>query len=114
LRTQLAERLARLRSCTGAACRAAPSLGVTVDYQFARRARCSGSRVRARVGGLDAPSVQYVDFLIRDRRVARDRAAPFRVVFAARRFKSARVLRTRAVLNDGRILTLDRAVRRCR
>ena len=114
LRGALAERLARLRSCTGAACRAAPRLGVTVGYRFAKRARCNGSRVRALVSGRDAAAVQYVDLLIRGRRVARDRAAPFRVVFAARRFKSASVLRARAVLNDGRILTLDRAVRRCK
>jgi N-acetylglucosamine-6-sulfatase len=114
LRGALAERLARLRSCTGAACRAAPRLGVTVGYRFAKRARCTGSRVRALVSGRDAVAVQYVDLLIRGRRVARDRAAPFRVVFAARRFRNASVLRARAVLNDGRILTLDRAVRRCK
>jgi N-acetylglucosamine-6-sulfatase len=114
VRTALAERLARLRSCTGAACRAAPRLGVTVRYRFAKRARCDGSRVRTLVTGRDAAAVQYVDLLIRGRRVARDRAAPFRVVFAARRFRKASVLRARAVLNDGRILTLDRAVRRCK
>jgi N-acetylglucosamine-6-sulfatase len=114
LRTVLAERLARLRICTGAACRSAPRIGVTVAYRFSKRDRCTGSRVRALVAGLDAASVQYVDFLIRGRRAARDRAAPFRVVFAGRRFKIARVLRVRAVLNDWRILTLDRAVRRCR
>jgi N-acetylglucosamine-6-sulfatase len=114
LRTSLAERLARLRSCTGPACRSAPRLGVTVGYRFARQARCAGSLVRASLTGVDLAAVQYVDFLIRGRRAARDRTAPFRVVFAARRFRAARVLRTRAVLNDGRILTLDHTVRRCR
>jgi N-acetylglucosamine-6-sulfatase len=113
LRTVLGERLARLRTCTGAACASAPQLGLGVAYQLARGARCAGGRVRAVVDGVDAPSVQRVDYLIRGRRVARDRVAPFRVVFAARRFKSARVLRVRAVLNDWRVLTLDRAVRRC-
>jgi N-acetylglucosamine-6-sulfatase len=114
LRTGLAERLARLRSCTGAACRSSPRLGVRVGYRFTKHSRCAGSRVRALVAGLDAASVQYVDFLIRGRRAARDRAAPFRVVFAARRFRTAHALRARAVLTDGRIVTLDTAVRRCK
>jgi N-acetylglucosamine-6-sulfatase len=113
LRTVLAERLARLRTCAGAACGSSPRLDMAVAYQLDRRARCARGRVRAIVAGADAPSVQYVDYLIRGRRVARDRVAPFRVVLAARRFKSARVLRVRAVLNDWRVLTLDRAMRRC-
>jgi N-acetylglucosamine-6-sulfatase len=113
LRTALAGRLAQLRSCAGAVCRAAPQLRTALGYQY-RRAQCSRSRVRALVDGPDIGSVQQVEFFIRGVRVARDRAAPFRVVFAARRFRSARVLRVRAVLNDGRIVTLDRAVRRCR
>jgi arylsulfatase A-like enzyme len=113
LRTALAGRLAQLKSCAGAACRAAPQLRTTLGYQY-RRSRCARSRVRAVVDGPDAGSVQHVAFFLRGVRVARDRAAPFRVVFAARRFKSARVLRMRALLNDGRIVTLDRAVRRCR
>jgi N-acetylglucosamine-6-sulfatase len=113
LRTALAGRLAQLKSCAGAACRAAPQLRTTLGYQY-RRSRCARSRVRAVVDGPDAGSVQHVEFFLRGTRVARDRAAPFRVVFAARRFKSARVLRMRAILNDGRIVTLDRAVRRCR
>jgi N-acetylglucosamine-6-sulfatase len=113
LRAVLAERLGRLRTCTGAACSSAPRLDVALAYQFDRRARCSRGRVRAIVDGLDAPSVQYVDYIVRGRRVARDRAAPFRVVLAARRFKSAHALRVRAVLNDWRVRTLDRRVRRC-
>jgi N-acetylglucosamine-6-sulfatase len=113
LRTALAGRLAQLRSCAGAACRAGPRLSTALGYQY-RRSQCARSRVRATVDGLDAGSVQRVEFFLRGVRVARDRAAPFRVVFAARRFRSTRVLRTRAVLNDGRVVTLDRAVRRCR
>jgi N-acetylglucosamine-6-sulfatase len=114
LQGRLAERLARLRSCTGAACRSAPRLGVRVAYRFKKRARCPGSRVRALVAGVDAASIERVDFFIRGRRVARDRAAPYRVVFAGHRFRTARVLRVRAVLDDGRMLTLERAVRRCK
>jgi N-acetylglucosamine-6-sulfatase len=113
LRTELAGRLAQLRSCAGAACRAGPRLSTALGYQY-RRSQCARSRVRAIVDGPDAGSVQRVEFFLRGVRVARDRAAPFRVVFAARRFRSARVLRARAVLNDGRIVTLDRRVRRCR
>jgi N-acetylglucosamine-6-sulfatase len=113
LRTALAGRLAQLRSCAGAACRAGPRLSTALGYQY-RRSQCARSRVRATVDGPDAGSVQRVEFFLRGVRVARDRAAPFRVVFAARRFRSTRVLRTRAVLNDGRVVTLDRAVRRCR
>ena len=114
IRTRLAERLAQLRSCAGATCRSAPRLGVTVAHSYERRGRCTGGRVRALVGGLDRASLQFVDFYIRGLRVARDRATPFRVVFAARRFKSARALRVRAVLTDGRVVTLDRPVRGCK
>jgi N-acetylglucosamine-6-sulfatase len=113
LRTALAGRLAQLRSCAGAACRAAPQLRTALGYQY-RRSQCGRSRVRAIVDGPDSGSVQRVEFFLRGVRVARDRSAPFRVVFAARRFRSARVLRARAVLNDGRVMTIDRAVRRCR
>jgi N-acetylglucosamine-6-sulfatase len=113
LRTALAARLAQLRSCAGPACRAAPQLRTSLGYQY-RRSQCRRSRVRAVVDGPDAASVQQVEFFVRGSRVARDRVAPYRVVLAARRFRSARVLRARAVLNDGRMITLDRAVRRCR
>jgi N-acetylglucosamine-6-sulfatase len=114
LRLRLAARLARLRSCVGAACRAVPQLSVAVAHNFARGQRCARSRVRAEVRGRDAEWVGFVDFYIRGRRVARDRAAPFRVVLAARRFRVARALRIRAVLNDGTVVTLDRAIRRCK
>jgi N-acetylglucosamine-6-sulfatase len=114
LRTVLAERLTRLRTCAGDACRSGPRLGLAVAHNYSRRARCARSRVRAIVDGLDASAVQYVDYFARGVRVARDRKAPFRVVFAARRFKSAGALRARAVLNDGRMLSLERPVRRCR
>jgi N-acetylglucosamine-6-sulfatase len=114
LRTVLAERLARLRTCAGDACRAGPRLGLAVAHNYSKRSRCARSRVRAIVDGLDAAAVQQVDYLARGKRIARDRKAPFRVVFAARRFKSARALRILAVLNDGRSVTFDRAVRRCR
>src|SRR5918999_1011697 len=56
LRTWLAARLAPLRSCTGAACRSAPRLGVRVAYRFKKRARCTGSRVRALVAARDRPA----------------------------------------------------------
>jgi N-acetylglucosamine-6-sulfatase len=113
LRTALSARLARLRTCAGPVCREAPRLAAALGYQY-RRSRCARSRVRAIVDGVDAGSVQQVEFFVQGVRVARDRVAPFRVVFAARRFRSARALRMRALLNDGRIVTLDRAVRRCR
>jgi N-acetylglucosamine-6-sulfatase len=113
LRTALAARLGQLRTCAGAACRAGPRLSTALGYQY-RRSQCGRSRVRAIVDGPDAASVQRVEFFLRGVRVARDRAAPFRVVFAARRFRPSRFLRVRAVLNDGRVVTLDRAVRRCR
>jgi N-acetylglucosamine-6-sulfatase len=114
LRARLASRLARLRSCAGAICRSAPSLRIRVSHRYERRSTCAGSRVRVLLEGADVASVGRVDFFIRGRRVARDRAAPYRVVFAARRFRTARVVRVRAVLEDGRMLTLQRVVRRCK
>jgi N-acetylglucosamine-6-sulfatase len=114
LRARLAARLARLRSCAGAVCRSTPSLRIRVAHRYERRSRCAGSRVRVLLEGADVASVARADFFIRGRRVARDRKAPYRVVLAAQRFRTARVVRVRAVLGDGRMLTLQRVVRRCK
>jgi arylsulfatase A-like enzyme len=101
VRNALARRLAALKSCRGRRCRARPRVRL--------RVRRSGRRCRARVRGR---GIERVDFIVRGRRRARDRRAPFskRVRSRARRFR----LRARVTMRDGRVVTLDRRLRRCR
>jgi hypothetical protein len=74
------------------------------------RVRCSGSRVRASLVGVDTPTVLRAEF--RDgRRKARDTSRPFiRLLGRARRQRIAAVVRMR----DGERLVLRSRVARCR
>ena len=64
----------------------------------------------------DAADVARTEFHLAGRRLRVDRRAPHTLGVAARRLSrgSARLLRALVVLEDGRELTLDRALRRCR
>jgi N-acetylglucosamine-6-sulfatase len=109
VRRALARRLRALRRCAGRSCRAAPRLRLSAR-------RCTGRDVRLGLGGKDARSVVRMDVLVGSRRVARDGRRPFRALVSSWRLRAgggARV-RVRAALRDGRAVTLDRRVRRCR
>ena len=84
VRSDLAQRLLRLRACKGAACRRGPQLRVGV--------RCTAGRRIVQVTGAEKRLVQRVQLIRR----------------------SSRILRVRASLNDGRVVTYDRSVRACR
>ena len=92
VRGRLARRLATLKTCVGAGCRAKPQV----------RLRLRGCRARVSGSGIES-----VDFRGRDR--VRVRRSPFRALMAGR------ALRARVTTIDGRIVTLDgRLPRGCR
>jgi N-acetylglucosamine-6-sulfatase len=106
----LAQRLAAMRACAGRACRAGPRLKLRV-----RPRRCVDRVLRARLTGSDRGLVDLARFYTRGRGRGADRRAPFgrrlRVrVRPGRRF----LLRVRAALEDGRVVTVDRHPRACR
>lgn len=93
---QLARRLAKLKDCSGRACRAHPK-------PLLRLLR-AGASCQARVG---SRRVERVDF--RSRRYASDRRAPFRARVAGS------TLRVRVTTDTGSVVTLDRRLpRACR
>jgi N-acetylglucosamine-6-sulfatase len=103
LRSDLAQRLLRLRTCAGATCRRGPQLGSLT--------RCiAGKRRLVRLVGAETRLVQNVDFVLRARKVASDARAPFSASIPGR----SGFLRVRATLSDGRTVTYDRTVRACR
>jgi hypothetical protein len=111
VRAQLARRLAALQTCRGRACRRRPRLRLATRP----RRRCVRRFVRARVVGRDRRSVSRADFIVRGRRLARDRRAPFAKRVRIRRVRRGRRFRFRARVStgDGRVVTLDRRLRRC-
>jgi N-acetylglucosamine-6-sulfatase len=116
VRHVLARRLHALRRCAGRSCQAAPRLQLSVRARPAGRAgRCVSGDLRVALGGRDRRGVVRMDVLVDARRVARDLRAPFAASVSRRRIRRGREtsLRARAVLGDGRVLTLDHRVRRC-
>jgi arylsulfatase A-like enzyme len=111
LRAQFHARLETLKTCRGRTCRVRP------DLSFRVRRRCP--RLTGQVRGPEAALVERVRFQQRRRgtdsfrRLAGDGRAPF-----LRRLRpngGRRVLlRARVALSDGRAVTIDRRVRRCR
>jgi arylsulfatase A-like enzyme len=103
LRSDLAQRLLRLRTCKGATCRRGPDLRLLT--------RCvSGKRRLVRLVGTDTRLVQNVELVLRGRKAASDARAPFSAPISGR----SGLLRVRATLTDGRTATYDRSVRACR
>ena len=115
VKASLAARLARLRACAGAACRARPQLGLALSYRAGAR-RCARSSVRATLTGADRRAGQTAAFYVNGRHVATDRRAPFAVTLKRSRFPRARasLVRVRVGLTFDRLATVDRAVRACR
>jgi N-acetylglucosamine-6-sulfatase len=114
LKAELARRLARLRTCSGASCRATATVRLAVRYR-AGRARCVRSRLAVRITGGDVRQVVRTDFRLAGRRIRADVRAPFTADIAKRRLnrRSAKLLRVLVVFADGRELTLDRRLRSC-
>jgi arylsulfatase A-like enzyme len=115
---RLAQRLANLRTCSGAGCRAKPAL-----KQKLSRSRRSGGRtcrphsdLSVRVRGADAGALAEVSFRVGSKLSGRDRAAPFRKRIRPRLLRNKRRPEIRAIaeLIDGRELSLQKRVRICR
>ncbi len=114
VRDELARRLAALRGCAGASCRAVPNLRLDVGYATGAR-RCARADVTARVAGPDARWVSNVDYRVAGRSTGVAENAPFshRISHLAFRRGHAAHLRARAELSDGRVATLDRTIVAC-
>jgi N-acetylglucosamine-6-sulfatase len=113
VRTRLAQRLFDLRRCTGDSCRRGPLL------LFAARGASPCVRTSFTVGlfGAEAVLVGRVEFSVGGIRRAVDSSRPYtrtftRRILLPRRFTT--LVRARAFLSDGRVVTYDRRVRRCR
>jgi arylsulfatase A-like enzyme len=112
LKSELAARLARLRTCVGDACRKGPDVRLSVRYR--RGGGCARSNVRLRVGGSAASRISSVVFYRGSGVIKRDARAPFTA--SVRRTRLGRrptLLRALVTLKDSRSASLDRSLRRC-
>jgi N-acetylglucosamine-6-sulfatase len=115
LRDDLAARLARLKGCVGDACRLGPAVRLSVRYGRGRGGCVRSQRVRLRVVGSDTAHVRSVAFYRGTKVVRRDLRAPFGAAVARNRLaRRPTLLRAVVGLDDARIVSLDRPLRRCR
>jgi arylsulfatase A-like enzyme len=119
IRFAMAQRLARMRVCAGAGCRAKPVVRLAVE-----RRSC---RFDAEVRGREELAIERVQFSVRRplrrtaaarpavsfRQLAVDRRAPFRRLLRPRSTGRRVVLRAQVRLADGRAVTLDAPRRAC-
>jgi len=113
-RTQanLANRLARLRGCAGAACRQGPQLGLR--GRFKRGRNCRRSRVLITVGGPSVRRISNTGFYLDGRLLKRDGRAPFTAVVPKRLARPAgSLLEALVTLTDSRRMTLPRSIAGC-
>jgi hypothetical protein len=113
---ELAQRLADLRNCSSRGCRTRPRLALRLAYERGRSGAgtCAEGAVRATVRGGELDLLHRVTYYVDGRRVTTDGRNPFSKVIAGGRFDTTlNVLRARASLRDGRVVTLDRGVRAC-
>jgi N-acetylglucosamine-6-sulfatase len=111
-RAELARRLAALRVCAGESCRRGPAL----TLRLRGVSPCVRTRAVASVEGGDARLVTRVEVSVGGIRRATDVRSPFAAAVPARRFLPRRfttLVRARVTLDDGRVVTYDRRVRRC-
>jgi N-acetylglucosamine-6-sulfatase len=112
VRTRLAQRLFDLRRCAGDACRRGPLLRLAATGA----SPCVRARFTIGLFGAEAELVQRVELSIGGSRRAVDVSRPYVRTFAGRTLgrRLATLVRARAFLSDGRVVTYDRRVRRCR
>jgi hypothetical protein len=115
VRERLARLLGSMRRCVGrTACNRKPR----VRLAFAAKrgpGGCVAGPLRVRVGGPDRADLRLAELFVGTRRVAADGRAPFlkRVAMYRLPRSSRGKLRVRATMVDGRMVTVDRRVRRC-
>jgi len=113
IKAELARRLAKLRTCRGAACRVGARVALTARYR-AGRARCVRSNVRVGLRGADVTRVTRAEFRLAGRRLRVDARRPFTATVAKGRLaRRGGLLRVALTFADGREQTLDRSLRRC-
>jgi N-acetylglucosamine-6-sulfatase len=115
MKTNLANRLARLRECKGSACRRGPelSLGTRVQHRHGTRG-CRSSRVLYRVGGPSSRRIATVLFYIDGHLLKRDRRRPFNVTVPKRFAKpNGSLVEAVVTLTDSRRLTLGHRIVGC-
>jgi N-acetylglucosamine-6-sulfatase len=113
IRTNLATRLARLRGCSGAACRRGPQIGLRTRLER-RRLGCRRSRVFNRVGGPSSGRVVQTAFYLDGHLLKRDRRRPFTVTVPKRFAKpEGSLFEALVTLTDSRRMTLSRTIRGC-
>jgi N-acetylglucosamine-6-sulfatase len=112
-RTNLAARLARLRGCSGVACRRGPQIGLRSRLER-RRLGCRRSRVLYRVGGPSSGRVSSAAFYIDGHLLKRDRRRPYTVTVPKRFAKpNGSLIEALVTLSDSRRMTLGRKIRGC-
>ena len=80
MKTNLANRLARLRQCKGSVCRRGPQLGLSTRLQHRSGVRnCRSTSVLYRVGGPSSRRIATVVFYLDGHLLKRDRRRPFNV-----------------------------------
>jgi Domain of unknown function (DUF4976) len=111
-------RLRELRSCVGAACRLQPALKLRLRSagRPLRQGACPRGDLRVRIAGDDRGRVTRAVVHVGKRRIARVSVPPASERIDRPRVRAGRryLLRVKAELRDGRILTLDRRLRACR
>jgi N-acetylglucosamine-6-sulfatase len=113
IRSALAERLLRLRGCTGLSCKRGVELALAARYRRGRGG-CTRSRVRLAVGGPAARRASQVQFYVDGRLVRRDVVAPFTALVPRRLIRrGGSSVRALVTLGDLRRQTVARTLRRC-
>jgi hypothetical protein len=114
VKNDLGARLTRLRTCSGDGCRRGPDLRLTVRYRRGSGG-CVRSAVRLRIAGSAAARISSVTFYRNGRAIGRDARAPYGAAISRARIGARpTLLRAVPVLKDGRSMSLDRTLRRCR
>ena len=108
LRNELAGRLALLRDCAGATCKAGPAISLNTQVIGS----CPDAHAALTVDGIDERSVSRARFMVNGRHVATAAERPY-ATDVPLGVKPGRV-RVHLTLADGRELTRDRIVPGCR
>ncbi len=112
IRRELARRLAKLRTCRGAACWAGPRVKLKAIRRTStsRHRRCTRSNVRLRIGGADSRWVRMARFYLNGRLVRTDARAPFRATVRRSALGRHPRLSARIAFVDGRIVDRTRTL----
>jgi arylsulfatase A-like enzyme len=115
MKTNLANRLARLRQCKGSVCRRGPQLALMKRLQHPRGVHtCRSTRVAYRVGGPSSKKIASVLFYIDGHLLKRDRRRPFTALVPKRFAKpDGSLVEAVITLGDSRRLTLGHRLVGC-